>query len=205
MVAHLLRPETMRNKRRRRRDRAGDGGARLASTSMLMFLGLAFIGAAGFGFVSADLPTDYADKSHEQLTDTAGPEGPRPRNLPVPTAPTQESSRGSSSRVFICLPLSVTDGDTMRCGSERVRLIGIDAPEMPGHCRTGRTCTPGDPFASKAALNALTAGKTVTCERAGNDRYGRTLASCSNGTDNISCAMVAQGAAVVRYDGYPCS
>lgn len=26
------------------------------------------------------------------------------------------------------------DGDTLRCGQERVRLLGIDAPEMPGHC-----------------------------------------------------------------------
>ena len=30
---------------------------------------------------------------------------------------------------------TVVDGDPLRCGSERVRLLGIDAPELPGHCR----------------------------------------------------------------------
>jgi endonuclease YncB( thermonuclease family) len=24
------------------------------------------------------------------------------------------------------------DGDTLRCGEERIRLVGIDAPELPG-------------------------------------------------------------------------
>ena len=28
------------------------------------------------------------------------------------------------------------DSDTLRCGQERVRLIGIDASELAGHCRT---------------------------------------------------------------------
>ncbi|MGC1270186.1 MAG: hypothetical protein WA842_06275 [Croceibacterium sp.] len=35
---------------------------------------------------------------------------------------------------------SVTDGDTIRCGDERIRLLGIDAPEMGGRCREGRVC-----------------------------------------------------------------
>lgn len=32
---------------------------------------------------------------------------------------------------------TVTDGDTLRCGSEWIRLLGIDALELPGHCRSG--------------------------------------------------------------------
>ena len=35
----------------------------------------------------------------------------------------------------------VIDGDTIHCGYTRVRLAGIDAPEMPGHCQPGRACT----------------------------------------------------------------
>ena len=27
---------------------------------------------------------------------------------------------------------TVTDGDTVRCNGERIRLLGIDAPELPG-------------------------------------------------------------------------
>ena len=98
---------------------------------------------------------------------------------------------------------SATDGDTLRCGEERIRLLGIDAPEMPGHCRRGRICAPGDPVAAKAALAAAISGKALSIRRAGRDRYGRTLgvvyagpASSSGavgGRDavNLSCSQVA--------------
>ncbi len=83
--------------------------------------------------------------------------------------------------VLAACALSVIDGDTVRCGprhgGEVVRLLGIDAPEMPGHCRRGRACAPGDPFASKASLQAAVRLRgRVTIERHGRDRYGRTLA-----------------------------
>ena len=32
---------------------------------------------------------------------------------------------------------SVTDGDTLRLGAERIRLHGIDAPESAQRCRAG--------------------------------------------------------------------
>ncbi|MDB5582370.1 MAG: hypothetical protein JWR80_7546 [Bradyrhizobium sp.] len=69
----------------------------------------------------------------------------------------------------------VVDGDTLNCAGERVRLLGIDAPELPGHCRQGRDCAPGDPFGSTASLESAV-GPEMTIERVGQDRYGRTLA-----------------------------
>ena len=45
-------------------------------------------------------------------------------------------------------PCTVTDGDTIRCGDERIRLLAIDAPEMGGRCRKGRQCVAGSPLAS---------------------------------------------------------
>lgn len=114
------------------------------------------------------------------------------------------STGAGASREFACLNPRVTDGDTLRCGDRRVRLAGIDAPEMPGHCRTGRTCVDGDPFASRAALGHLIAAGPVRCDDKGTDRYGRTIGSCSNGAANLSCALVRSGHAVVRYGGYPC-
>ncbi len=96
-----------------------------------------------------------------------------------------------------CLLIAI-DGDTLRCGKERIRLLGIDAPEMPGHCRRGRSCVQGDPYASKAALASMLKGQ-VTIERRGQDRYGRTLASVRvNGVD-LSDAQVRGGMAIVRY------
>ena len=81
----------------------------------------------------------------------------------------------------------------MRCGAERVRLVELDAPEMPGHCRKGRVCAPGDPHASKAALQALVASRTVTVRRLGTDRYGRTLADARVGGRSLSCVQITLG------------
>lgn len=94
------------------------------------------------------------------------------------------------------LSCTAVDGDTLRCGAERVRLIGIDAPEMPGHCQGARQCAPGDPWASKAALQRLVRGRWVRLDRHGVDRYGRTLAYPYVGTVNLSCAHLRQGFAV---------
>lgn len=83
----------------------------------------------------------------------------------------------------------------MRCGSERIRLIGIDAPELHG-CRKGRTCVPGDGQASKRHLAKLIEGKQLTIERHGRDRYGRTLAYVWAGSVNLSCAQIRRKMAV---------
>ncbi len=91
---------------------------------------------------------------------------------------------------------SITDGDTIRCNDERIRLLGIDAPELPGHCRAGRQCVEGDPLRSKLALEQAIAGKRLTIKRAGKDRYGRTLGVIYADNINISCALIAGGYAV---------
>lgn len=88
---------------------------------------------------------------------------------------------------------SVTDGDTLRCGEERVRLLAIDAPELAGHCRPGRDCVEGDPLAATAALEAAVEGRALTIARFGQDRYGRTLAVVYADGASTSCAMIASG------------
>ncbi|WP_374551957.1 thermonuclease family protein [Sphingobium yanoikuyae] len=94
---------------------------------------------------------------------------------------------------MICTPI---DGDTLRCSEiGRVRLLGIDAPEMPGHCRKGRTCAPGDPVASKKALEKLVA-RGVTISPVTRDRYGRTVAQVYAGDKNLACEQLRAGRAV---------
>ena len=93
-----------------------------------------------------------------------------------------------------CVP-TATDGDTVRCGPERIRLLGIDAPEMPGHCRQGRVCVSGDPFVSRDNLAKLLAQGPYTIERVGTDRYGRTLAVLAAHDGNVSCAQLTAGVA----------
>lgn len=52
---------------------------------------------------------------------------------------------------------------------------------MPGHCRRGRDCTPGDPVASADHLRSLTRFASLQCRKYATDVYGRTVARCSVG------------------------
>lgn len=123
----------------------------------------------------------------------AGP--PKVDNVTV-VRPKHKSAPTKQGATFACTVQSVHDGDTFRCtNGTRVRLSSIDSPEMPGACRSGRTCAPGDPFAAKAQLAQLIGGRTVQCERVGTS-YDRVAAWCSAGGVDLSCAMIRSGHAV---------
>ncbi|RDV06455.1 thermonuclease family protein [Sphingorhabdus pulchriflava] len=110
-----------------------------------------------------------------------------------------------AAAILTCTAPIAVDGDTLRCRDiGLVRLLSIDAPEMPGHCRQGRECTPGDGAAAKRGLSALIRGKRVTCITNGHDSYGRLLARCEAGGVDLGCAMVASGHAVERYGRLRC-
>lgn len=89
----------------------------------------------------------------------------------------------------------VVDGDTLRCGDERIRLLAIDAPEKPGQCRAGRTCAPGDPGKSTRSLREAAAPR-MTIRRVGNDRFGRTLALVEAEGRDLSCHQLENEAAI---------
>ncbi|WP_404337806.1 thermonuclease family protein [Sphingomonas sp. MMS12-HWE2-04] len=93
----------------------------------------------------------------------------------------------------------VIDGDTLRCGEERIRLLGIDAPELPGHCRQGRRCVSGDGTASKLKLGQALVGQ-VRVERLALDRYGRTIGLVSGGKGDLSCWQLRHRQAIYRGD-----
>ena len=98
------------------------------------------------------------------------------------------------------LPVSgiatVIDGDTLEVHGRRIRLHGIDAPESGQTCTTaaGRTWRCG----RRAALAlAVHIGRTpVSCTPRGSDRYGRMIAVCRLGGEDLNGWMVAQGLAL---------
>jgi len=91
----------------------------------------------------------------------------------------------------------VVDGDTLHCDGGRVRLLGIDAPELPGHSRVDRDCAPGDPYESTESLKrGLGEGASVRIERVGTDRYGRTLAMVLGQGGDLSCWQLARNEAI---------
>ncbi|MDP1027036.1 thermonuclease family protein [Sphingomonas sp. KR1UV-12] len=85
----------------------------------------------------------------------------------------------------------------MRCDDERIRLLGIDAPELQGHCRAGRRCVDGDPIASSRSLADALYG-SLTINRVGQDRYGRTLAMGASQVGDLSCWRLVHKQAIYK-------
>lgn len=123
----------------------------------------------------------------------------------IPTTANLQPASGVASmpsNVAAGEPISgcrVTDGDTIRCGNERIRLLAIDAPELPGHCRQERICAPGDPIASTESLREALAGD-LRIRRFGEDRYGRTLGLVAGAKGNLSCWQLQHRQAVYLSD-----
>ena len=91
--------------------------------------------------------------------------------------------------------VEVVDGDGLRVGSERVRLWGIDAPELDQECKRDGASYPCGQHA-RAALAALVAAGEVRCETVNHDRYGRTVARCLVEGRDLGAEMVRLGWAV---------
>lgn len=93
-------------------------------------------------------------------------------------------------------PVTVTDGDSLRMGAKRMRLFGIDAPELSQTCRTEQrvkwAC--GRYVAEK--LRDMLANRIVTCQPLDRDRYGRTVARCLVEGSDIGAWMVESGYAL---------
>jgi len=87
------------------------------------------------------------------------------------------------------------DGDTFRLGEARYRLARIDAPEMPGHCRPGRHCAQGDPYAAQRALQWYLDQPEALCRAIGLDVYNRVLVECHAGALSINDELIALGVA----------
>jgi micrococcal nuclease len=88
----------------------------------------------------------------------------------------------------------IVDGDTLRVGVERVRLIGIDAPEAHGavECH-GREAT-----RALAALLPVGTPVRLAYDVERRDRYGRTLAYVYRRQDRlfVNARLVTDGHAV---------
>jgi endonuclease YncB( thermonuclease family) len=99
--------------------------------------------------------------------------------------------------VIDCPSAYVVDGDTLRCGAERLRLLGIDAPETES-CPRWRVCAPGDGQASRRSLIAALRFGQVRYQSVTVDRYGRTVAVVWAGRVNLSCWQLEQAQAIYK-------
>ena len=87
------------------------------------------------------------------------------------------------------------DGDTNEVGTARIRLFGVDAPESAQSClaESGRwSC--GEQ--ATRALAGRIDGRSVACEERDRDRYGRIVAVCRHGGQDVNAWLVRGGWAV---------
>lgn len=90
---------------------------------------------------------------------------------------------------------AISDGDSLTLLGERIRIRGIDAPELAQSCMRK-----DHPYAcgreARDALVKLIGGAAVRCTGRKRDGYGRLLARCEVGEQDLGRAMVENGWAV---------
>jgi len=90
---------------------------------------------------------------------------------------------------------SVIDGDTLEIHGTRIRLHGIDAPEANQNCLVKNKPSRCGQQAANALADKINI-QIVTCEPKDRDQYGRVVAVCSAGGNDLNAWMVIAGMAM---------
>ena len=90
---------------------------------------------------------------------------------------------------------TVIDGDTIEMRGQRIRLFGIDSPESAQLCRADQKTYRCGQQAALALADRI-GERTVRCQQRDVDRYGRVVAVCYVGGEDLDRWMVEQGWAV---------
>lgn len=89
--------------------------------------------------------------------------------------------------------VKVIDGDTLHIAGQRVRLHGIDAPESAQQCKDAKGAEYRCGQEATAALANRLGQKPISCKGTDIDRYGRIIAVCRLGAEDLNAWMVTQG------------
>jgi endonuclease YncB( thermonuclease family) len=94
---------------------------------------------------------------------------------------------------------SVVDADTLDVHGQRIRLVGVDAPESGQKCRAGGKFIRCGTNAANA-LDKWINRNPVACAIEGKDRYGRLLGKCSVRGESVEAWLVGNGHALAYRD-----
>ena len=108
-------------------------------------------------------------------------------------------SSASLTQTIIKGKAKIIDGDTIHIGKNKIRLHGIDAPEINQTCTINKIVWECG-INSSQALESMISEKEVQCEIMDIDRYKRFVAKCFVKNINLNQYMVQNGWAVAyRY------
>lgn len=93
-------------------------------------------------------------------------------------------------------PFVAVDGDTLAAAGERLRIEGIDAPELGQTCEGADGSTYACGEEARRTLRTLASDGAWECSGTRRDRYQRLLVVCKQGLDDLGERLVAAGAAV---------
>jgi len=115
--------------------------------------------------------------------------------------------------VLLCWPIcasaaelagraSIIDGDTIEIHGQHIRLFGIDALESRQLCEAGGYEYRCGQLAALALADEI-GQRTVACEPRDTDRYGRVVAVCRAGGEDLGAWLVSEGWALAyrHYSG----
>ena len=139
----------------------------------------------------------HADWRRDALDDIKATKTESIFPAPTPTIPAPGATRPPAD-----VPQSLTgvphihDGDTVEIRGVKVRITGIDAPEMDQRCLDAKGKLSECGIEVRNQLTKKAAGRQWTCRVSGKDRYGRSLASCHIDGEDIARWMVRSGLAL---------
>lgn len=90
----------------------------------------------------------------------------------------------------------VSDGDSLRSGPLRIRLYGIDAPELKQTCTDNSGARWPCGRAARDAMAEIATTAPLRCVLMDVDRYGRLIMRCLAGRTDIAEHLVASGLAL---------
>jgi endonuclease YncB( thermonuclease family) len=90
----------------------------------------------------------------------------------------------------------IVDGDTIHIANNKIRLHGIDAPEMKQTCQKADGSDYRCEEMATLSLAEIIETHWVTCKGETQDRYKRRIAVCFAGPQNINAKMVRRGWAI---------
>lgn len=165
----------------------------IRTTRTLLLGGVVVVGVVAIAPSTWDEVKRMVHESHGSVEDAIGSAAERTTDfLSDGAGVVRDALEGQVADAALTGSARIIDGDTLDVRGSRVRLHGIDAPESAQRCRSGGRFWSCGHEATRA-LSRRIGSRPVACEERDRDRYGRSVAVCWVGGEDVNAWMVAEG------------